>query len=347
MINNGDITEYAFLDTDVFRSKSFNFSGRGFEALRAHAAKGRLKLLTTDITDREIQANVALAVNEEAAKIRTAHKKAYAIKNSGIVSLPDISQHSIVAALRTKLEDFLVATATTRVGTSEVEAGPIFDKYFRGEPPFGAKDKKAEFPDAFVLAALDSWCEDECKTLFVVSRDKPMSEACIKHQYFRRVDTLEKLLDHVASDDEVLATFLRSQVSLNLAQIEKSAREQFEECVFYVADEDGSAEITLRSLAPEGEPSILNIGKGEAVVQLQLRAQFTAHLSYHPQESAIWGAPGHFSETREEDVECERPLVIEVNVKFDGTDPAWFEVEDVSLMEPLSGEAIFIRTSES
>jgi hypothetical protein len=36
----------------------------------------------------------------------------------------------------------------------------IFDAYFRRDPPFDKPESK-EFPDAFVIATLDRWCEQQ------------------------------------------------------------------------------------------------------------------------------------------------------------------------------------------
>jgi hypothetical protein len=40
---------------------------------------------------------------------------------------------------------------------TEMDAGPIFESYFDRKPPFGTGEKRKEFPDAFVVAALDNW----------------------------------------------------------------------------------------------------------------------------------------------------------------------------------------------
>jgi hypothetical protein len=47
------------------------------------------------------------------------------------------------------------------VDVNMASVADVFDKYFEAAPPFAEQGaKKSEFPDAFVVSALEKWCQD-------------------------------------------------------------------------------------------------------------------------------------------------------------------------------------------
>lgn len=58
------------------------------------------------------------------------------------------------------------------------------------KPPFGETKKKDEFPDAFVLAALEGWCEKNNERIYVASTDPDLKLFCETNQnlfYIKRL----------------------------------------------------------------------------------------------------------------------------------------------------------------
>jgi hypothetical protein len=76
---------------------------------------------------------------------------------------------------------------------SEISAKDIFESYFRREPPFDKQDSK-EFPDAFVVMALDRWCQSEHQKMYVVTKDKAMLRAVDQTKTLIPMPTLEDYL---------------------------------------------------------------------------------------------------------------------------------------------------------
>lgn len=50
----------------------------------------------------------------------------------------------------------------------------VFDKYFTDKFPFSKGEKKHEFPDAFALLSVETWCKENNKNCYVFSHDKDL-----------------------------------------------------------------------------------------------------------------------------------------------------------------------------
>jgi hypothetical protein len=68
----------------------------------------------------------------------------------------------------------------------------VFDRYFARQAPFD-KDSK-EFPDAFVLAALEAWCAKAKEKMYVVSADAAFLRAAEASPHLLPLKRLEDLL---------------------------------------------------------------------------------------------------------------------------------------------------------
>jgi hypothetical protein len=214
---------------------------------------GRLKLVLTDITVNEVNARIIKTVEEEMAGFRKAAGNCRAMKVAGsptveaaIVSLqPD----TIIATLKTRFEDFLDDTKATVIEASALTAETVFAKYFNCQPPFGSGDKKCEFPDAFVVEALDTWTHETDTDLIAVSGDVPIREAFARCDKIYAKDDISQLLDHVASDDQKVADFLKAQLTVHSDEIGAKAAAGFSDLPFYVDDENGDAEVTVEKVS--------------------------------------------------------------------------------------------------
>jgi hypothetical protein len=348
------IPEALFLDTQVFVATGFNFKSSQFAAMRAHLSAGRLRMVTTDITVREVKARIAIAVHEELARHSTFRKGARVVRNSllpaVVVSLAKLDEKQVVDDLCGQFQEFLKETKAEVVDTDDVQVAPVFEKYFGGAPPFGHGDsKKSEFPDAFVLQALREWTEDRGEHLFVVSGDDLFRDGCGTCDELHAARTLAEVLDHVASDDKKLAGFIRSETAKRADDIANDAKSQFEDRLYWVADEEGDAEVEVANITATGDPEIIQVTSGEAIVQMTFRVTYNAHLSYTDSSTGVWDSEDGrmmFMEHREEDVEREEEVVVEVRVVFMGTDPEAFGIEDVDLTEPADGFAIKTEDAE-
>lgn len=174
---NNVIVEAVSLDTQVFVATGFGFNGKSFRSLKQHIVAGRLRLVMTEVTVKEVKTRIRLSVAEELVSQRSFVNGSKALFNS---SLPDVQTalkkldpEAVAQDLCDQFDAFLVETKATILDVTELSVGDVFEKYFAGEPPFGnAETKKHEFPDAFAIQALAEYTEENDLPMFVVSGDQ-------------------------------------------------------------------------------------------------------------------------------------------------------------------------------
>src|SRR5262245_40776132 len=166
------ISEYVFLDTQVFVRFWFQYDGTAFKALTDLISKDRLKLVVTNIVVGEVQANIERAVRSAF----NAHKKfttqeGRVLAGSEVAGVADkvkwFKRDDVIADLQKQFQKFLSDNNAIIVETDDVSIDEIMDDYFAGNPPFG-ENPKPEFPDAITVKALAEWAEDEEVHVIVV-----------------------------------------------------------------------------------------------------------------------------------------------------------------------------------
>ena len=175
--------------------------------------------------------------------------------------------------------------------------------------------------------------------MFVVSDDELFREACEKAPRLIPKKNLAELLDHVASDDKQLADFLRAQTSQRIDEISKQVTEEFEDQYFWVEDEDGDATVEVTDIVPIGDPEIIEINEEEASMQYTFDVNYTAYLSYKDNVIYSEGTLAYYEE-RKEEVQRTHKVSVEVDVQFEHTDPAKFQIVTVSLIGGSDGFGI-------
>lgn len=339
------IVEHVFLDAQAYESASFNFESKHFAALAKHLESGRLKLVIADITKTEVHKRIDKNLESEFGTLEKVQKNSRVLRSSPLAAavLAPLDRQKVGASVHEAFEEFLDQHGAIEIAATDQEAAPIFEKYFAVEPPFGLGEKRKEFPDAFVVAALCEWADEESTELFVVSGDELFVKACSECDGLHGVPDLTALLDHVASDDEKLATFIREQVKKRLDDVKKSVTSKFQDLGFHVEDEWGDVELTVTSVDLDRDPEIVDIEGNEATVELQMTAYYDADLSFEDSDTGIWDSEDKrllFMDQVNETVEGDRDVVVAVRVTFGGTDPDEFEITDVELTEPVSGFGI-------
>ena len=341
------IAEAVFLDTQAFEAASFNFASASFAALNKHRETGRLRLVLTDITVAEVRRRITEAVDREIKAHRTFRQQARVLKTAGIeITLNELDAAAIVKSLSDAFDAFL--TNAEIISTREQEAGPVFEKYFTGAAPFGLiKDKKHEFPDAFVIQALIQWTETCNKELLVVSGDDLFREGCAACSALHTKVDLAAVLDHVASHDEdgkKVAAFIRAQLVARAEQLGDEAKRRFQDLDFSVEDEWGEVEVSVTNVTLNGDPEIIDITGKRASIQMTFTAKYVADLDSSTGIRENAHGQGFFREHVEERTSGEENLVVQVEVTFNGTHPEDFKVTDVDLIEPTRGRRF--RTSK-
>jgi hypothetical protein len=330
------------IDTQVFVATGYGFTGKPFQSLKKHLASGRLKLVMTDITVREVHVRIEQSVAEELLRHREFVNKASALFNSSIpgvkASVTKFDPKVVAKDLCDQFDSFLTNVKAEIVATKDLTIGDVLDKYFAGVAPFGnTETKKHEFPDAFCVKALSEWAEKKGLKMFVVSGDKNFWEACSQSKQLVAKKTLSEVLDDVAAwDDPALASFVHTEIKKRISEIAEAAKEQFQDRYYFVENMDGDAEVEVETINATQDPEIIEIHKDGASLVVTFDASYSAHLSYDDPATASYDEGDLvYVQHREEDVtDREELLTAEVKVSFDEMDPQSFDITEIDLIEP-------------
>lgn len=338
-----------FLDTQVFEAESFNFRTATLASIEKQVERGTVRLILTDITVREVKARMEKTVLAQLEGLKKFKRNARVLRSSTLCEVKaalHLDEKNVISDLRQQFEEFIKRTNAEIIDTSALPAGPVFEKYFKREPPFGAADKKSEFPDAFVVNGLVEWAKKNAENLYVISGDKPFRSACQPHKMLREYATLSKLLDQIIFADSV-ADFIRGQILDRIEDIKEDATQEFEDRIYNVYDEDGDVEMSIQSpLELEGQPEIIEADDDSAIVEVHFMGKFDAHLSYDDSSTGMYDNETKsviFMEHKHETQRMEEEFIVEVKVQFAGFDRDSFKIEETSLVEP--DDAYSVSTS--
>lgn len=165
------------LDTSVVEAEGFSFrSSKALQALVRAARAGHVRVLITDITNREVEQRIRERVSVAIGQVAKAHIL-------GATSLVDFkalldtltngADDDIVAQWHKYLED----TGAEILSTENMKAGPVIDAFFRRHAPFSHK-KPGEFRDAFAIGRLRERADSSGQAVHAISKDGDFRAAC-------------------------------------------------------------------------------------------------------------------------------------------------------------------------
>jgi len=249
----------------------------------------------------------------------------------------------VVNVLMTQFENFKIASQATIVPIELADINRVFSSYFMKSVPFGEGKKKSEFPDAFVLSALDAWAEEEGKEVHIVSHDKDMSDCRTSFPNLIYVKSIEEFLNTVTVYFEKLAPVAEELLRSNSSEITSRIEEEFKNLGFILEDQDGDVyDITVDEVedfneylislkAPDGD--IL----GEAHFQLTTVVKFSADISYDNLNTASYDSEEKVLipwETVDETVESSEIVQVDLVFSFTLDPPHDFEIQELRIETP-------------
>lgn len=214
-----------------------------FSTLRSLCNSNRIQLLSTDITINEIEAHIENSIGD----LRTAFKK-IAFYNRIIGTSNEKDCRGFTAAdlvdeidndIKKQIQTYFKECNASIITASDQNAQNIFQDYFSTKPPFGKGKKKHEFPDAFVLYALKSWCAGEETKVVAISNDKDFKNFCESEDQFSYYKNLYTFLNSILKEDDTRIPVINRLVKENQDMISKEIEKAIEELGFYIGDAEG------------------------------------------------------------------------------------------------------------
>ena len=207
------------IDTNAFDAKGNDFCGcfnailpSFFATIRAQ----KIQLLSHPVLQGEVLRHI------KTGELKTKPENAVSslVRNRMYLELIDIPIDAAILKLKeldlcTKEIEAYVSYYKDAVVLPYAEPSEVFRKYFESEPPFSDKgDKKAEFPDAFVLVALEKYLEDNLGTcVMVVSNDGDWISALSDKSNVQLVDSIDSALQLLNKSERKIEEYLSSVIS--------------------------------------------------------------------------------------------------------------------------------------
>jgi hypothetical protein len=284
------VTENVFLDTCIFVAENFNSTA--YHTLIRLGTIGAVKLKNTDITLREIKQQIAEKVTEAIKSLLAKSSKSTVLRNfEGYSALMERftaqKSESLARELWERVETELKAANVEIISASDMAAGPIFEAYFAQKPPFGTGEKRKEFPDAFVIAALEVWCEQNGEEIHVITTDGTVREACEASDTLYPLESLADFVDLALRRDEYVekaAEYLQEHTD----PIKDALKEAIEDRYIYLKDEDGDGEATVNEISSLYVDDIVASDGDTMVLRCSATVDLTASVSYDDPNQTYW-----------------------------------------------------------
>ena len=283
-------TPNVFVDTEVFDHHSRDFDSANFRILRRLASSGAIRLLLTTITEHEVRSHIDADARDAFKRLQNYKRMSRAIKR--VLPDPKLEPHDeevIRKDLQKDFDHFIKTAQIDILAIDDVAPGPIFKRYFEQRPPFGNKDKKSEFPDAFAVAALDGWCNKNSAKVYVVSGDPDWKRACKDNPNLIYLERLDELLEKFG--DSVQVSAVREALSKVRDNVREFVERKAYDLDFFVSDNliDGELDDIQIDLEVE-EFHVIEAKDGNAVVSVSCRLNITADVTAMDPNS-IWTDP--------------------------------------------------------
>lgn len=330
-------TPHVFLDTTVFNAANFSYTSGALNALADLAAGGRIHVYISDITLREVTSHISKGINESLHAQRDYEGKARILRNSVekavVFRFEKLDFEKLNTELIAQLDVFLKKAKVTVLSSAGVNVGEIINAYFEKTPPFGEGKKKAEFPDAFSLAAVKSWAATEKQCIYVITGDGDMQSAC-DGTVLIAIEKLERFLDIVALEDK-RAEFIHATAREKFDEIVDVISKDFEQQGFELCDQDGDVnDVTVDEVELE-EIDILSIQDDSSEVELTLRVHFTADVSYDDMDTASYDSEDKqyiVCDVVNKEVKREELVTVSATIRLDPDDTEFFEFDEVAIV---------------
>lgn len=201
-------SRYVFIDTSAYESKNFQFGKYALGKLEEFIKSEELTLIITDITIKEVEKHLREKAFEAAGLVKKIKKNAMFLRNTpdlpcyGIFE--NISGDEIYDIVYKKFQSFLEIGNVENISVDSIKPSIVFEKYFSEKPPFGKKNKKSEFPDAFVLEAINQASLNMSELIYVVSTDPDMKKFCNSIDNLTYLEKVDDLIDLTIRNAEYL-----------------------------------------------------------------------------------------------------------------------------------------------
>lgn len=290
------------IDTSVYHKSQCDFEGVAnsiIPMLLQLLAANNIKLLTHPILESEIKKHIkeselVTRIGNLQTSLRKYNRQLHMIGVSAEELIEKLNKLDMEKKLSCCFDLFYRGAAAVPY----VEANAVFDDYFNGRPPFSSTgNKKAEFPDAFILKGIKEYCkENPCSKILVLSDDSDWVRTLEQHTQILVKSSLEEamvLLWEQLDDKTDLYQMLISKLDLQIRSEVKNAAlcEAFcIEEIDIVEDVDVDS-ISVVNIDEEIVP--LDVTSHSALLQITTVLSVDGHADFWDENRSVWDREDH------------------------------------------------------
>lgn len=338
--------EILIVDTSIFVQENF-LEGARINTILNLSERGHFQLVLSEITVKEIKAQfkkrVRAAIIKHNELINDKKSDVRVLRNNpkGKTIIQKLPNEKIICKeFNETLDKELDDAGATILPYPTLNIGQVFEDYFNSKPPFGHGDKKQEFPDAFAIAHIEQWCEENKVTATVLSKDKDFSSR--KSAHCTVILEYEKFIEDKLKDIESKRTdrldLLYNAKSADIDKdIIKWLEEQFEnESVFdHITNYMDIHDLDVKDIhVVSKEYEIIGDDKENLEIEVTATVAYKATLEIDDVDTGIYDKEDGvvlFRETTEIEIK-QNDLEIPLKINFNITEPDVYE-EEYDIME--------------
>jgi hypothetical protein len=285
------VTKNVFLDSSAIIGQNLDFSSPSLARLTGLALAREVSVFTTSIVIAEVEAKLRERIREaqqEFVKLTAKHPVLKIVPDELIQALlTPIDSEKAEREFVDRYRRFRNDTGTTVIPLELASTSDVFDSYFSKKAPFGIGKKKSEFPDAFNISALERWCRDRREKMYVVSGDSDLIEHCKSSEFLVGLSKPSEYIDEYSREDETLRRVEQSVLE-HQDQLQEAISVAFEECGFFLEDQEGKVNGVEADDVDIDDLSLLQLDGTTAVFEVSGGVAFTATISYLDPDTGFW-----------------------------------------------------------
>lgn len=171
-------------------------------------------------------------------------------------SFSPITVRTSLEKMKNQLNQNIITGNINLIGSYGVNVDEIFESYYANKPPFNVKEeKKYEFPDAFILKSVESWCVDNQKKMIFLSMDKDFDGYKSRRLLFR--NDISQLLGEIteyydSTKKNKIIPIIKARIERNKTGILDLVKRMLDDSLILEVDFERHSKLELKSFKPLG-----------------------------------------------------------------------------------------------
>lgn len=164
-----------FLDTNIYESAKFEYSGNNLEKLFDLCQKYAIPIYINNVVKNEVLNRI-----KNHAKNATSGIKNEQLKAISLIYDISIDKEKISLEIEKRLINHFNSLQEKYITEISIEISfdSLLEMYFEETAPFGVSNKKEEFPDAIMLLSVQKFSKQHNINILVISNDDGVKDFC-------------------------------------------------------------------------------------------------------------------------------------------------------------------------